>query len=279
VNEESQGTGSHSARQDFDAAKSDALALLTDPLTDLTRRRQTLLLIAGTITLLISFAVVEPGPNNTVFGIGLKLTQPAVVGDLCAAVTVYFLILYGLGTYADLVVRRVRLWTLEMAFDQITDKAALEITARGHVFESHVKARFDATNRWLSLSEERDKMIHPLNVRRDALEASILGNSAPDTDAVLEQMHTLTGQISKIRTDYGDKLARIERPNDLVSHPIPNVRDAVMTQDEIKYARSREHRITQVRIAVEVLAPLALGFIAVGRTLFLDWKAGFPLFR
>src|SRR5262245_46408734 len=143
MNEEPQIVGSSAARQSLTDATPVALELLADPLTDLTRRRQALLLIAGSLTLLISYAVVKPGSSGTVLGVTITFTKPDVVPTLCGLVTAYFLIVYLLGVYADWTVRRVRQWAPLAVFNEITAKTALEVAARGRVIDGHVTALFD----------------------------------------------------------------------------------------------------------------------------------------
>jgi hypothetical protein len=219
--------------------------------------------------MLISYAVVTPGPSGTLLGMTIQVTKPGIVPMLCGLVTAYFLVLYLLGVYADWTVRRVRRWTPYVVFDEIASKAALEIAKRRRVVDSHIKAGLGRTQQWRSLGEERDRKVQAFYARRDALAANIEDGSASDLEAVLREMKMISEQVMDVYDEYHFKMEEPISSDDMTLQPIPDTSDAETTQDEIDAAIKRERRITRVRLAVEVLAPSLLGLMAVIRTLFL----------
>ena len=142
----------------LDEARPAALELLADPLSDLTRRRQGLLLIVASVTLLLSYAVVEPGSAD-VLGVNLKLERPDVLPALCGLVTAYFLVLYLLGVYADWSVRRVKLWSPDVAFKRFGSATERDWAEKRNVVRAHVSALVSAVRATKDLSEERDRKI------------------------------------------------------------------------------------------------------------------------
>ena len=252
----------------LDEVKPAALKLLADPLSDLTRRRQGLLLIVASVTLLLSYAVVEPGSAD-VLGVNLKLERPDVLPALCGLVTAYFLVLYLLGVYADWSVRRVKRWSPYVAFKRFGSATERDMAEKGNVVRAHVTALVSEVRDTKDLSEERDRKIQPLEEQLDALKERLVGGVEP-ASAIGKKLRAVHAQISNIRDEYLERIQEANRQSEETPEPLPSFKPIEITQDEIKEALVRERRITRVRLAAEVLVPSALGIMAVVRTLLLD---------
>jgi Skp family chaperone for outer membrane proteins len=84
--------------------------LLADPFSEVTRSRQHGMLIAASVSLLLSAGVAtlhEVGPEE----IKLTFSAPELVIWISAAVTFYFLITYCLGVFADTMLSRAKQWS------------------------------------------------------------------------------------------------------------------------------------------------------------------------
>ena len=249
----------------LDEAKPAALKLLADPLSDLTRRRQGILLIVASVTLLLSYAVVAPG-SAEVLGVNLKLERPDVLPALCGLVTAYFLVLYLLGVYADWSVRRVKLWSHYVAFKRFSSATESDKAEKGNVARTHLSSLASAECTMESLSEELARKTRQLEEQLDALGDD--EELAPAINKVtMKSARTL---IRDIRDAHFKRMQEASRQSEETLEAFPGFKPIEITQDEIKEILVRERRITRVRLAVEILVPSALGIMAVVRTLLLD---------
>ena len=248
----------------LDEAGPTALKLLADPLSDLTRRRQGILLIVASVTLLLSYAVVAPG-SAEVLGVNLKLERPEVLPALCGLVTAYFLVLYLLGVYADWSVRRVKLWSRYVAFKRFGPAIERDKTGKGNVVRAHVSSLASEESTMESLSGELARKTRQLEEQLDALGDD--EEPAPAINKVMmEAARTL---IRDIHDAHFKRMQEASRQSEETLDPLPGLKPIEITRDEIEEALVRERRITRVRFAVEVLVPSALGIVAVVRALWI----------
>src|SRR5215467_653050 len=85
----------------FDARFLDrASVLLRDPLSELTRKRQTNLLVVSVVTILVALSLASMNEINFVI-FKMSTSNPALIRYGLACLTTYFLILYGVGLVQD----------------------------------------------------------------------------------------------------------------------------------------------------------------------------------
>src|SRR6266536_3362567 len=87
----------------FDARLLDrASVLLRDPLSELTRKRQTNLLVVSVVTILVALSLVSVSMSEINLGVAkMSFSNPALIRYGLACLTTYFLILYGIGLTQD----------------------------------------------------------------------------------------------------------------------------------------------------------------------------------
>lgn len=86
-------------------------SLLTDPLSELTRKRQTALLITATVTLLLSAGLLKLREVALASFKFAELKPPQLATWLAFAVTVYLLAVYLLGVRADWAIAKAKRWS------------------------------------------------------------------------------------------------------------------------------------------------------------------------
>lgn len=108
--------------RNFDARLLDrASVLLRDPLSELTRKRQTNLLVVSVVTILVALSLVSVSMSEISLGVAkMSFSNSALIRYGLACLTMYFLVLYGIGLTQDYQIYRR---TIRPALGNLADVA------------------------------------------------------------------------------------------------------------------------------------------------------------
>jgi hypothetical protein len=137
--------------------------LLADPFSELTRKRHTALLIAATVTLLLSFGLATVTKVD-VAGAEFVLNAPQHAKWLACAVTLYLAAVYLLGVRADWAIAKAKQWS---PFSSIEDvKSAMTLDK-----ETQVRWKEEQLQKLKNLKDDRSKIKAEFQLKLDTISA------------------------------------------------------------------------------------------------------------
>jgi uncharacterized membrane protein SpoIIM required for sporulation len=231
--------------------------LFNDLLSDVTRTRQTALLIAASVAMLLSLGLATLGDVDAGL-VKLDLHAAQYARWIVFWVTMYLFIAYILGVVADLLIARFKGWS---AFASIKDVEA--------AIESDVKQRKEEGKvllpKWIELQEQHAK------VRRE-WKASVGIHEPTNLWALGEEIDLLQKYGSEKAQPFLDRLLPIrDEMNKLTKHiPADDIPDMWYEQRQLKGNLDLYVRLRLARLAWEVAFPVAYAVFA------LVWTATHP---
>jgi hypothetical protein len=244
--------------------------LLADPLSPLTRTRQTTLLTAATVTLLLVFGlatVAKVSGGNA----ELVLSTPHVARWLAWAITLYLLIAYVLGVWADWAIAKAKRWSPLASIDDVK-------TAMHQDQQSRINADRYWTDKIDRLVIERDSIqaekkgrMDPLFARSGEIELELSSLPEPQSTSS-ERRRTLerewpvvTNTLSAAMKEFDSRLAPVmsaldEAARHLSLDPFLSM---LKEQDALTESLKTFSTLTQYRLILEVVFPVAYGLLAL----------------
>lgn len=247
--------------------------LLADPFSELTRKRHTALLIAATVTLLLSAGLVNVGEVG-VAGITFTLNAPNLAKWLALTVTFYLLIVYLLGVRADWTIAKAKHWS---PLGSIADVKAEMVEDH----EARVRAGKERLQRLERLQGEQRKIEAEIRPRLDAISAryhEIESMLTPLIESTQVSSEELTRCCALARestelcrselttwTELTGRLAPVEKA-------IKELVQSISLEPANSWWRERADieptirdfsRLTQLRLVVEILFPAAYAAFAL----------------
>jgi hypothetical protein len=253
--------------------------LLEDPFSEVTRVRQSGMLIAATVSLLLSTGVAtlhEVGPEE----IKLTFSAPELITWISAAVTFYFLITYCLGVFADTMLSRTKLWSplvsiaeMEAAMDLERDlrhEALADLTAAVDELPSvREGAMADIDAVW-------NRHIGRIDELRAALKALPPVGSASDADnqrrlALRKELSDLNEAVQiemkragESRIDENSK--KFDEANQRlgINRIVPDWEERAKMRKTLKTSTL----IARLRLGIEIVLPMTYAVIALIWTIY-----------
>lgn len=243
--------------------------LLIDPLTELTRKRQTTLLIISTVTLLLSTNLIAlSGVVVDVTATKLTLSTPQVAKWLAFSVTFYLLVIYLFSVRADWVVAKAKQWSPLASIAEIKSAMASDHEAR-------IQAGHQRKKEMERLDHRHDEISAEYKLRSDKIsqrssEVSLLIAALPEYGVAShkerEVLSSLFHEASELaRAEYANWNEMRELLKPLEESKSQMIRDMslersfamVEERNDVESMFSVFTRLTSLRIFVEIIFPVA----------------------
>jgi hypothetical protein len=250
--------------------------LLADPFSALTRARQTWLLIASTLTLLLSAGIAQVG-ELTIANVKLTATTPRLATGLAVAVTAYLLVTYLLGVRADWAIAKAKQWSplasiAEVKTAMISDQ---EVRAQAATKRSQELERLQIEKEKIKAEmEARFKKIRDRGSEVESAISSVDIHSASSEQ--LSQVRLLSHEATVLARE--DLATQLESNNRL--RPLDNaigelIQSISLEPTRLMFAESADiektvetfSNLTRLRLVIEILFPAAFAVLA------LTWAA------
>lgn len=231
--------------------------LLSESLSDLTRERQTALMIASSVALLLSFGLATLGDVDAGL-VKLNLSVAESARWIVFAVTGYLFVAYALGVIADLLIARVKRWS---PLGSIADvKGAIDQDVKQKIQAGRV-----LNAELIALQEEQAKI-------RAEWKVSVGVNEPTKVWAVGEEIDLMLKYGSEKAGPFLDRMIPISKKmNELTDHiPADDIPGMLHEQRELTANLDWYVRLRRSRLAWEVIFPLSYGAFA------LVWTATHP---
>jgi hypothetical protein len=215
-----------------------AAPFLTDTLTELTRTRQKDLLVASTIAILLSLAVIT-GKSGNFHGIPFEIKDTSLVRPIAAIFTGYLLVIFCVSVYQDIKTRQYRHFLASLSIEEVVDPLKV---ARD---EFYIRLN-DLNKATESLELERDRLV-----------------------AQIEEMHESSEQ-SKLRGLLDVNARQLEVVREEFRREAEGIPETIIDQKAIGYADrivAAQSRLTLVRDGVDIVFPILLAAFAIYRSL------------
>jgi hypothetical protein len=244
--------------------------LLSDPLSALTRTRQTTLLTAATVTLLLFFGlatVAKVSGGNAEF----VLATPHVARWLAWAITLYLLIAYVLGAWADWAIAKAKRWSPLASIDEV--KTAMDRDQEGRI--SADRYWTDKIDRLViereSITTEKKARIDPLFARASAIElqrssmSESDGTSYEKRRSVEHESRVVTDAMGAALKEFDDRLTPvISALDDAAAHLSLNpFLSMLKEQKALTRSLMTFSTLTQCRLLLEIIFPVVYAGLAL----------------
>jgi hypothetical protein len=235
--------------------------LLSDFLSDLTRTRQTALLIAASVALLLSLGLATLGDVEAGF-VKLNLEAAERTKWVVFAVTLYFLIAYLLGVSADLAVLWAKRWSPLASIEKVEEAMRADQALR-------TEAKWASLEKVRQLIDEKGEIVTEWKAEAGPNAAGIMTGFAYNELAVIELTEICGSEASQ------PYLKRIEPINRTIQELAANVSSDErlgMKAEETQLSRGRKLFVylTRMRVGLEIVFPVLYALFA------LIWVASHP---
>jgi len=241
------------------------LELLTDPLSDAARARQTALLIAASLVLLLSTGIAQV--NEYKAGEAkLTLISPLYANRIAFAVTAYLLVIYLLAVFADWSVVSLKHWAAKAAIKDI--EATMVSDQKDRIDRDQVRIK-----RLHELGSQVDEILAEQKATVDPIMAQTaeLANATPDKPATPE-FFALTDKINQANNAFEARLDPLLKEIRVWHNQLTLDPWIAMQADQaaIERTRSQFSFLTRLRVLLEVLFPATYATVALVLAL-LHW--------
>jgi len=231
--------------------------LLSDSLSELTRERQTALMIAASVALLLSFGLATLGDVDTGL-VKLNLSVAESARWLVFAVTGYLFVDYLLGVVADLLIARVKRWSYLGSIADV--KGAIQDDVKQRIASGKV------------LKEQLIELQGQQATIRAEWKASVGVYEPTSLWAIGEEIDLLQKYGSEKAGPFLERMIPISKKmNELTAHiPADDIPGMLYEQRQLTANLDWYVRLRRSRLAWEVVFPLSYGLFA------LVWTATHP---
>lgn len=245
--------------------------LLADPFSELTRKRHTSLLIAATVTLLLSFGLATVTKVG-VAGSDFTLNSPQDTKWLAVTVTLYLVVVYLFGVRADWVIAKANHWSPLASIEDVRSTMIADKKALARWQENqHQKLE--------SLKSERSKIKAEFQPKLDTIFAQ-MENTADKHQTVLkssgvrtEESKSLMNQLTELHLSYNTTRDELENRLDPIQRKIRELSEDISRDDRILFWWKEKmdidptfqtfSRLTQFRLWLEIVFPATYAVFAI----------------
>jgi hypothetical protein len=260
--------------------------LLQDPLSEVTRNRQSSLLISSVAALLLSFALVSP-TEGSLGGLTVAISHPETIKSAAGLIALYFLIIYLVNVAQDLRIYRYRLMGVAADIGSLNNKLGLSIQQNVESLQEKSKANHEVLSEMQSLFDAQNEIdrkyapnIDDIEKRIDSGIQQALPQINEGSDSAfwesMSEYKALTKALDEIeRKKAEEKRPHIERLNELhktvdtdeVMTRINQLHDATQDLRHQTELLLRAHQtrawLQRLRIALEIIFPTALSLFGI----------------
>jgi hypothetical protein len=252
--------------------------LLADPFSELTRTRQTALLIAATISLLVSSGIAQirevgAGDAKLIFPDSQMFTW------VSAIVTTYFLITYVLGVIADSMVARTKQWSPLASVAEVQAAIEQEEDVRQKGFEEAKVALKDIVGPSVQeVLAEIDAIWNKRAKRITEVRAAL--KALPPSSAASAQQNERRATLRKELSDLNEAAQKeVEKASEARSArdqaawqkyevardhvAIDRVVSTVLTKQDLTKTLNISAILARARLAVEIIFPITYAVAAI----------------
>jgi hypothetical protein len=258
--------------------------LLSDPFSEATRRRHTNLLLSSGTALLMSWAVIAPGAEASIFVFRFTVSNATAITMLFGLLSLYFAVAYGIGAYQDLEIYAYR---IRPAFEEIEAVYDRVLKARDVLAEKAVQLqqgfarRDDLSAKADAIRAAYRQKKEPLNTERHRAAAEVSAlmatvetrpdsparrKAADDFEAVESELRALDQAERSELQALGDGAAALgdvtSRMKELLL-VVPDERGAREHFVELVSTLKAHVRLKKYRAGLEIVVPLGLASLAI----------------
>ncbi len=258
--------------------------LLSDPLSEATRRRQTSLLLSAGTGLLTSWAVIAPGAEASIFVFRFTVSNATAITLLFGVLSLYFAVAYAIAAYQDLAIYGYRtkpaLEEIEAAYDRVLKaRDALAEKAvqlqRGLARRDDLSAKADAIRaayqqKKESLNAERHRAAAQVSALMATLEtrpdSPARRKATDDFEAVENELRALEQAESRELQALGDGAAasgHVTSRGEELLLLVPDEKGARERFVELARPLQAHVRLKTYRAWLEIVVPLGLATLAL----------------
>lgn len=261
--------------------KKHAIGYFEDQFSEITWKRQSILLLSSVLTILVSLKVVNPPIEGEFLGISVSFTQPSAITILGGVVTLYFLAIYILSVLQDLTKAEINKLPSDLGMIEILNNLRGKMSEQNAIVnekslnlaEEILPKRLEKQKVLDQIDREHDAKIRPLLDKSHELTSELL-----DTHnfALIEPLNAIHTQIDELQQKH--KKERI--PHEIVDMNSGEIKDSgKQITNELKQATkeikaitslmkllrktwNRKRRFQNFQKYLEVVFPVLLGIIA-----------------
>lgn len=252
-------------------------------LGELSRKRQASLLASAAITILLTFAIVEPVESQFA-GIKFKFSNVEIIPIIAAIFCAYFMVTYLISALQDWQLEKYRTMPARTSIEKYIDQVMVVFQEREATLSQkadEIRERRDvlskARNEIEAKKEEIDETLAALRKRHDAAleRAKKKGTSPAKLEALrkkqlLKQWETMFLIVNVpglpnaiIKTRRGNKTGKDDDPEDAV-YEYANERFKELEKAIYRYVYFRN-----INVVIEIIFPSLLALFAIGSVI---WK-------
>ena len=262
----------------FDSLSSVGKEFFSEFLSELTRKRQTAVLISAFIAILVSFTLVSPTETD-VAGIKFSFINSSVINPLAGVVCVYFLLVYVISVLQDLELHRYRTMPFLFRQEQIAHRVENEIKERERRL-AELRRIFD--EKWKDRQEllDRAEAIRlKYKPQTDELEAKLesfnpISEHLGDTAKTLRQLQDIDRKSWQAQLKFYDfmhEYAKQDGVNELSKEIISSIKDVKLNDKSELILKTRQRYLlyNRLRLIIEIVFPIGLSLFAIGSVIWV----------
>jgi hypothetical protein len=241
-------------------------------ISDLSRQRQTNLLVSALITILLTFSIVG-NVETEFFGLKFVFTNPNIIPIVTGAICFYFLLTYLVGVYQDWQHTRFSTLPTKINILNLSNKISLAQLERINKRVSFVKNIDETMAQTLQERSEIFKEINELEERQRA-EADEENKKYPNAPGFGRMLLTRKHELE--RKPLYEKLVNFSKDNNLLRVAEKTKRDIHDTSLEGKAnllgdARRKYQTLNTINVIIQIVFPSMLAIFAIGAVVWRLW--------
>lgn len=241
-------------------------------ISDLSRQRQTNLLVSALITILLSFSIVGI-VETEFFGLKFAFTDPDIIPMVTGAICFYFLLTYLVGVFQDWQHTRFSTLPTQINILNLSNKISFAQLER-------INKRISFTKKipetMVQIHQERSEIFKEIGEleKRQQAEADEENKKYPNMPGFGKMLLTRKHQIE--REPLYEKLKNFSKDNNLLHLTEKTKRDMLDTTLENKAnlladARRKYETLNTINVVIQIVFPSMLAIFAIGSVIWRLW--------
>lgn len=240
-------------------------------ISDLSRQRQTYLLVSALVTILLSFSIIG-NVETDFFGLKFTFTDIKIIPVTTGAVCLYFLSTYLVGVFQDWQHARYSTLPIRINITNLSTKIALASMARASKSASFAK---EISEKVEQVTQQRFEILKEINELEERQRAEVEEANKDKSNLIGGLL--LTPKHMAEREPLYEKLANFSKDNDLqvvANQTKRHLRDtSLQKKSELLNEAIRKYQtLKNVNVIIQIIFPSLLAIFAIGSAIWKLWR-------